>query len=273
MQIFVCIVLGIPVMRTPVQILFLILVTDLPPSIALGMEPGEKNILKLRPRPKNEPVVLGWMWFSMVLNGTVLSVVIIAVYICALLKYCDDSIFQADIAQLPDSEERLANARTVAFVSLVFCENVRSYTSRSFDQPIWRNLCGNVEMHKAIVIAQVALWAAVLIPGFSEEVLELRGFHIGAWGYLVALAGPLATLVLCELCKIITGLQMKMHQQKLAKASESDVPEIAGQSKITLVNSVACATNSLTDSADSIVRIVSGGCVGNVLRADSYNKL
>jgi magnesium-transporting ATPase (P-type) len=33
--------------RTPLQILFLILVTDLPPSIALGMEPGEPGILKL----------------------------------------------------------------------------------------------------------------------------------------------------------------------------------------------------------------------------------
>merc|ERR1712176_1559852 len=76
MQIFLCIVIGIPVMRSPIQILFLILVTDLPPSIALGMEPGDKSILKQRPRPKDEPVVLGWMWFNMVLNGTVLSVVI-----------------------------------------------------------------------------------------------------------------------------------------------------------------------------------------------------
>merc|ERR1711998_388897 len=41
MQIMVCICVGIPVMRTPLQILFLILVTDLPPSIALGMEPAE----------------------------------------------------------------------------------------------------------------------------------------------------------------------------------------------------------------------------------------
>merc|ERR1719408_801014 len=80
LQIFICIVAEIPVMRTPLQILFLILVTDLPPSIALGMEPGDKSILKQRPRPRDEPVVLGWMWFNMILNGTVLSVVIIGVY-------------------------------------------------------------------------------------------------------------------------------------------------------------------------------------------------
>merc|ERR1719511_387764 len=67
LQIFVCIVAGIPVMRTPLQILFLILVTDLPPSIALGMEPGEKTIPKERPRSRKEPVVLNWMWVSMVM--------------------------------------------------------------------------------------------------------------------------------------------------------------------------------------------------------------
>merc|ERR1711862_714773 len=60
-QIAFCIIVGMPVMRTPLQILFLILVTDLPPSIALGMEPGESTILKDKPRPKSEPVVLHWM--------------------------------------------------------------------------------------------------------------------------------------------------------------------------------------------------------------------
>merc|ERR1712227_428048 len=104
LQIFICIVAEIPVMRTPVQILFLILVTDLPPSIALGMEPSEKSILKQRPRPRDEPVVLGWMWFNMILNGTVLSVVVILVYVCALLNYCDGYIFQEDIAVLPDAD-------------------------------------------------------------------------------------------------------------------------------------------------------------------------
>jgi magnesium-transporting ATPase (P-type) len=221
MQIFVCIVTGIPVMRTPVQILFLILVTDLPPSIALGMEPGEKTILKQRPRPKSEPVVLGWMWFSMVLNGAILSIVVIGVYIFSLTHYCDGQILQEDIAHIVhkglDPDEALANARTVAFISLVFCENVRSYTSRSFDQPMWINLCGNMDMHKAIVLAQIALWVAVLVPGFSEKVLELRGVHIGGWGYLAALVGPVATLILCEACKVITGVQMRRYQRQLAK--------------------------------------------------------
>merc|ERR1719270_2385114 len=149
MQIFFCIVVGIPVMRTPLQIFFLILVTDLPPSIALGMEPGESTILQERPRPKDEPVVLNWMWVSMVMNGAVLSAVIILVYVIALLHYCDGEVFQTAINQLPNYNEKLMDARTVAFISLVWSENVRSYTSRSFDQPVWVNLLG-IGMHTRI---------------------------------------------------------------------------------------------------------------------------
>ena len=59
---FLCILFNVPVMRTPLQILFLILVTDLPPSIALGMEPGQPGILNEYPRPKKQAIVLPWMW-------------------------------------------------------------------------------------------------------------------------------------------------------------------------------------------------------------------
>merc|ERR1719512_343698 len=164
MQIFFCILVGIPVMRTPLQILFLILVTDLPPSIALGMEPGEPTILDDNPRPKDEPVVLNWMWLSMVMNGAVLSAVIIVVYVIALMHYCDGMILQSDINMLEDYDNKLMDARTVAFISLVWSENVRSYTSRSFQNPVWHNFLGNSNMQKAIILAQVALYLAVLVP-------------------------------------------------------------------------------------------------------------
>jgi magnesium-transporting ATPase (P-type) len=271
MQIFVCIVAGVPVMRTPVQILFLILVTDLPPSIALGMEPGEKTILKQRPRPKSEPVVLGWMWFSMVLNGAILSIVVICVYVVSLRHFCDGSILQEDIAKVVlkgiDPDECLADSRTVAFISLVFCENVRSYTSRSFDQPIWINLCGNMDMHKAIVLAQIALWFAVLVPGFSDKVLELRGVHIGSWGYLVALTGPAATLILCEACKVITGFQMRRYQEQLAKAIGNPDKEVPAIPPPVITDPVGAV---LADASDAIVRTVSGSSLGS---KNNFNKM
>merc|ERR1712003_495863 len=97
LQIFVCIVAQIPIMRTPLQILFLILVTDLPPSVALGMERCAQNILKQPPRPKKQPIVIGWMWMSINMNGAILSAVIIGVYVIALQHFCDGQVTQKEI--------------------------------------------------------------------------------------------------------------------------------------------------------------------------------
>merc|ERR1712139_643983 len=175
-------------------------------------------------------------------------------------------------------ELKLMNAQTVAFISLVFSENVRSYASRSFDQPIWRNLCGNPDMHKAIVLAQVALYAAVLLPFFSEDILGLRGQHIGFWGWGVALIGPLATLVLCELCKIVTHFQMKQHQRRLSQGGDkaatwnmtSDMVmmargDVAGVIGRTISGELAGAIGrTVSGDISTIVRMASG---------DSYSKV
>jgi len=207
--------------------LFLILVTDLPPSIALGMEPGDSTILEDRPRPKDEPVVLNWMWASMVINGAILSLVIIVVYIIALVTYCDGMVLQNDINQIPDFGDKLMDARTVAFISLVWAENVRSYTSRSFDKPVWHDLLGNVNMQKAIVLAQLALYVAVLVPFFSTDILQLRGINIGISGWLLALLGPVGCLILCELAKLITAYQMKKYQHSLAEKHDAEDKRLA----------------------------------------------
>merc|ERR1712072_662742 len=260
LQIFVCIAVGMPVMRTPVQILFLILVTDLPPSIALGMEPAEKGILKQHPRPKSEPVGLGWMWLNMVMNAAVLSIVVIVVYVFALMHFCDGQVLVADL-DLANEEDvsGLMYARTVAFISLVLCENVRSYTSRSFDKPIWRNLCGNKSMHCAIILAQIALYTAVLVPFFSDQILKLDGTKIGWWGWGVAAFGPVATLVLCELCKLVTGFQIRQHQRRLAKAEE--------------LGAIADSSQAKEPDASATIGRVKSGPLSPIVRNDSYNRL
>jgi len=254
-QIFVCVVAGIPVMRTPLQILFLILVTDLPPSIALGMEPGEKTLLQEQPRPKTQPIVLGWMWTSICMNGFLLAAIIFVIYVIALLHYCDGQILNDDLFGIPDFEEKLMKARSVAFISLVYCENVRAYTSRSFNQPFWRNFFGNAQMQKAVLVAQLCLYVAVLPPAFAENVLGLTGLKIGAWGWLVALAGPVATAVLCELCKTITHHQMTSYQNKLKKLRESGMNQPTPAS----IGGAEAAVDVIDSALDTVVRVVSGG--------------
>lgn len=106
------------------------------------------------------------MWVSICLNGLILSVVIIVVYVVSLKKYLG-VVFLSDILDKKNAAARgegdllveeidmaLSQARTVAFVSLVFCENVRAYICRSFSEPVWVDLCTNRVMQKAVLMAQ-----------------------------------------------------------------------------------------------------------------------
>lgn len=108
MQIFFCVVMSMPIMRQPLQILFLILVTDLPPAVALGMEPGSATIMKDRPRPKTQPIVLRWMWVSIVINGLILSAVIAITYVMAL-EYYVGQVWKNDISQAIKYEDEEAD--------------------------------------------------------------------------------------------------------------------------------------------------------------------
>ncbi len=329
LQIFLCIVAGIPIMRQPLQILFLILCTDLPPAIALGMEPGPVNIMKDKPRPKTEPIVLSWMWQSIVVNGMLLTIVIFVVYLCNLMAYtgailqddildlhkmectvwdgqffnpikltcqdeygrslnqslwwnpqnphqendftCDylatpedpESVLQkcqgfvvqnssalpactADLGIVAQScrrtndaafewncvacgPEQLLRARTSAFISLVFSENLRAYTARSFDEPVWVRAFANRSMQKAIAWAQIGLYLGLFVPGLNLNVLELDPYFIGIYGWVMAFAGALGTVFVCEIYKCLLGSTIANYYIKRDKAREAEFAVALGR--------------------------------------------
>merc|ERR1712093_204237 len=110
---------------------------------------------------------------------------------------------------------------TVAFISLVLSENVRAYTSRSFDKPVWTDLWTNKQMQLAIVTAQVALLLAVFVPGVTT-VLGLAGSEIGAKGWGIAFVGPILTLILCEMYKIVVASQIKRFNDQVRVEQEAE---------------------------------------------------
>lgn len=302
MQIFLCIVSSVPVMRQPLQILFLILVTDLPPSIALGFEPGEPMTMKRKPRPKTQPVVMPWMWRGIVANGMILTVCIFCTYIVCLWAYAgaflsdditDEKRTQCAIweshAMKPtlkidcatwnpcstnsnstmfhegcatwmsqaqyvngktwkdlatntvkdDSditgaiwtphgdkacdlciETSIRRARTAAFISLVWAENLRAYTSRSFEEGVWVKTFANPSMNKAILMAQAALYTALFLPGLNT-VLGLYVYEIHWWGWILAAMGALMCMIFCEIYKMVS----KNFIGKEGLADESTSPD------------------------------------------------
>jgi len=254
LQIFLCIVSGIPVMRKPLQILFLILVTDLPPSIALGFEPGEALTMKRKPRPKTQPVVVMWMWGGIVANGFILTICIFGTYVIALWAY-SGALFADDITSdtrsfcsiWPDTgamentrdincswngnsygspecdvciDESIRRAQTCAFIALVWAEGFRAYVSRSFENPVWVQTFSNPSMNKAVLLAQITLFLALFIPGLSDSVLGLYVYEIHGFGWFLAAVGSLSCLVICELFKCFSKRFVEMGEL----ATEDDEP-------------------------------------------------
>merc|ERR1712159_295766 len=115
---------------------------------------------------------------------------------------------------------QLAKARTVAFIALAWSENVRAYTSRSFDKLFIVDLLSNRHMQRAIGLAQAALYLALFLPGLSD-VLGLKGIEIDSKGWLAALAGAMATLVLCEAAKLVRNAAAPRKKANCADAGAS----------------------------------------------------
>merc|ERR1719203_2304922 len=126
------------------------------------------------------------------INGAILSLVIILVFLWALHHYVGETDgvaiakkIAADVLDGLDKDNplstsfKLEQARTCAFISLVWAENVRAYVSRSFEAPVWQDTFKNMKMQMAILAAQVALYAAVFLPVVSTDILGLRGLVIG----------------------------------------------------------------------------------------------
>jgi P-type Ca2+ transporter type 2C len=111
--------IGMPLPLTPVQILWINLVTDGLPALALVMDPPDPDVLKRPPRPVAESILTGRQWRAVMSIGLLESVMVFAVFRWAY------------------AAEGLATARTLAFSTLVFAEVLRSFAARSDVRLFW----------------------------------------------------------------------------------------------------------------------------------------
>jgi Ca2+-transporting ATPase len=113
--IFLSMLAGLPIPLTPIQLLWLNLVTDGAPALALGLEKSEPGIMNRPPRPTREPVINRDMTWAIVAISIADTLAVLAVYILALDRY----------------PGQLSMAQTIAFTTLVCSELLRAFTSRS----------------------------------------------------------------------------------------------------------------------------------------------
>jgi Ca2+-transporting ATPase len=119
---FVSSLIGLPVPLLPIQILWVNLVTDGLPALALGVDPVDPKIMKRRPRVPDEPVVTRSRGLLMLAQGVFIAACSLGAY--ALVLFVED--------------EGLARARTACFVVLAVSQLFHSYNCRSLTESLFK---------------------------------------------------------------------------------------------------------------------------------------
>lgn len=172
----------------PIQLLWLNLVTDSLPALALGMEPVEAAIMKRRPRDPKDSVFAHGFAFSMVFYGILVGAVTLGAYLLGEYVLSDPGV--AD-----------ATANTMAFATLVFSELTRAFAVRSETSSVFRiGLFSNKTMNKAFVIG-LALQLAVLLIPLLQPVFHIVPLTGAEWAAVIGFA--FLPLIVSEIAKLI----------------------------------------------------------------------
>ena len=145
------ILIGMPTILTPSQILLVNLVTDGLPAVALGLEPPEPEVMQKPPRKDSDSFFEGGLLFSVIIRGILISLSTLAGF-GALLRL----------------GAPLACARTGALITLSVSQLIHVFECKSETKPLYKvKLLNNPMLIISVLISLAALGAAIFIPILS----------------------------------------------------------------------------------------------------------
>lgn len=169
-----------------IQLLWLNLVTDSLPALALGMEPVEPGVMKQKPRDSRKSIFADGFAASMIFYGVLVGAITLAAYWLGEYVLSDPNI--AD-----------GTANTMAFATLVFGELTRAFAVRSETRSIFSiGVFSNSAMNKAFVVS-LAMQLAVLFIPFLQEIFKVQNLTGTEWIIVIALS--LVPLIVSEITK------------------------------------------------------------------------
>jgi len=189
--IFLATLMGLPSPLTAIQLLWLNLITDGAPALALGVEKGDPDIMNRPPRPPSEPIINRRMQIGIAVQTIAITAITLVAYRLGL----DTHPGEPEIAE------------TMAFVALSFSELLRAFTARSERYPILKvGLFKNRTMNWAVVSSLILLLAVVYIP-FLQPIFNTAPLTWTQWEYLLPLL--LIPALAAELTKVFLSRRTK----------------------------------------------------------------
>ena len=174
----------------PVHLLWINLVTDTLPAIALGVEPAEPGIMTHKPRGRQSNFFDGGVFGAIMYQGVFQTILVLAVYGWGLIF--PEHHTQAEIH---------ADALTMAFATLGLIQLLHAFNVKSVYQSVFKvGLFRNKTFNWAIPVAFVLLMATIVVPGFNNL---FHVSHLSLTQWLAVIVGSFLIVVLVELVKAI----------------------------------------------------------------------
>lgn len=189
---FTASLIGLPVPLLPIHILWVNLVTDGLPALALGVDPVDPNIMKRPPRKPDESVVTKPMVFTMLVQGSFIA-------FCSLLAF---------VIVLFVEKEGIGRARTAAFIVLACSQLFHSFNCRNRTESIFKlGLLTNKKLIVACGISFILQIGAVSLP-FMQKIFKTE--PLGAFDWVMVIVISSLSLWAMEVWKAIR----RGHSQK-----------------------------------------------------------
>ncbi len=163
----------LPLLAT--QILWINLLTDSAPALALGIDPQTEDLMARPPRKLTSRVIDARMWLSVVLVGVVMAVVTLF----TLDRFLPGGLVAGD--------RDITHARTAAFTVLVLAQLFHSFVARSGSRSAFHGALANRWLWGAVALS-FALQVAVVHLPFLNEAFGTTPLEVGEWLFCVAMA-------------------------------------------------------------------------------------
>ena len=188
MSIFLSTLMGFTILK-PVHLLWINLVTDSFPALALGMERAEADIMRRQPRSAKANIFAGGMGFDIAYQGLLVSLLTLASYFIG--HFLESGAWE--IVNSPDG-------MTMAFLTMSMAEIFHSFNLRCQRGSVFQLHTHNPVLWGAMLLSLVLTTAVIYLPGISTAF----GFtHISALEYTVAMALAVSVIPIVELVKLL----------------------------------------------------------------------
>jgi Ca2+-transporting ATPase len=214
MVIFLATLAGLPTPLTAIQLLWLNLITDGAPALALAMEKGDPDIMSRKPRAKKEPIINQTMGLGIVIQTIAQTSAVLLAFGLGLIWH-----LQAGAAMPPGTNPLVyilqhdwrgadvQTAETMAFITLSLCELFRAYTVRSERASLFQiGIFSNRYMQWAVGSSIALLFAVCTVP-FLQTVFNTHFMSAREWA--VVLGFSLIPAVTEEITKFFLRMKGK----------------------------------------------------------------